>query len=227
MIDLLPILSRHFTLTPCDTGKYAAFKAGPLKVSTRRYEAAGLGSVSVLEGSAMLGLMKLVTVVINPWQRDIPLFSFDEIGVMKNGTWLVEYYNTVAPGVRLDMSALQAVKDSLAAVGEYPMGQHWYDDIRYSCSIAKKDKASQRPAVAQALNKALAAYAAMAAAAPALSGDAVMEKQRRTAAYVDGLLSNGGPSTDAFVKAIGKAETEDLFTGVVFYTAVTDQMVNG
>ncbi len=35
--------------------------------------------------------------------------------------------------------------------------------------------------------------------------------------YVDGLLKNGGTSTDMFVKKIGKEKTEELFRKYVFF----------
>ncbi len=218
MIDIHSLLAKHFSLTECDTGKYADFKAGPLRVATRRFEAEGIGSVSILSGSAMLGMMKLVTAVVNPYRRDLPLLSFDEVSVMGKGTWLVEYYDTVAPDTFFDEAPFAAVKAGLAGIGEYDLGRHWYDNIRYACSIANKDKAAKAPAIAAAVDAVLAAYAAAAAALPQLGEEGIAAKQERTARYVEGLLTHGGPSTDAFVKAIGPKDTRELFTRVVFRT---------
>lgn len=43
------------------------------------------------------------------------------------------------------------------------------------------------------------------------------EKKETNKNYVDGLLKNGGTSTDMFVKKIGKEKTEELFRKYVFF----------
>jgi hypothetical protein len=43
-------------------------------------------------------------------------------------------------------------------------------------------------------------------------------KRERSAAYVNGLLKNGGPSTDVFKKSIGEEKTRKLFEEVLFGT---------
>lgn len=43
-------------------------------------------------------------------------------------------------------------------------------------------------------------------------------KQEKTRCYVNGLLEKGGPSTDAFIKAIGRDKTTELFTNYLFNT---------
>ena len=43
-------------------------------------------------------------------------------------------------------------------------------------------------------------------------------KREKTNAYVEGLLKNGGPSTDVFKKALGEEKTAELFRSVLFGT---------
>ena len=45
-----------------------------------------------------------------------------------------------------------------------------------------------------------------------------LEKQRKSAVYVEGLLENGGPSTDVFVKGLGRERTARLFRHILFGT---------
>ena len=45
-----------------------------------------------------------------------------------------------------------------------------------------------------------------------------MKKREKTNAYVEGLLRNGGPSTDVFKKALGEQKTAELFKTVLFGT---------
>lgn len=51
--------------------------------------------------------------------------------------------------------------------------------------------------------------------APACDGDA---KREKASVYVEGLLSNGGPSTDVFLKHYGAEKTADLFRRILFGT---------
>ena len=45
-----------------------------------------------------------------------------------------------------------------------------------------------------------------------------LEKQRKASVYVEGLLENGGPSTDVFVKGLGHERTARLFRHILFGT---------
>ena len=49
-------------------------------------------------------------------------------------------------------------------------------------------------------------------------GHEVGAADARSAAYVDGLLTNGGPSTDVFKKKLGADATAKLFKEVLFGT---------
>ncbi len=41
-------------------------------------------------------------------------------------------------------------------------------------------------------------------------------KKEKSDYYVDGLLSNGGPATDVFLKSLGREKTTALFKNVLF-----------
>ena len=44
-------------------------------------------------------------------------------------------------------------------------------------------------------------------------------KKEKSSIYVEGLLANGGPSTDIFKKGIGEEKTGELFRNILFGTA--------
>ena len=44
-------------------------------------------------------------------------------------------------------------------------------------------------------------------------------KKEKASVYVEGLLTNGGPSTDVFKKGIGDEKTAELFRNILFGTA--------
>ncbi len=207
-----------FPLEKCDAGEFARFKAGALSVEIEWYRARGLGNVSLVRGKAMLGLMRMDTLVINPVERDMPLFSYDLIDAMGKRTVLVEYYDTLAEPTAFREEMLNGIKSGLADLPEHDLGKHWYDPLKLAPSFAKKVKRAQSPRLEGAFLFSLERYLAMAAAMPPLAGEERARKQTKAAAYVNDLLQNGGPSTDAFAKAIGKERTRALFTRVVFGT---------
>ena len=99
-----------------------------------------------------------------------------------------------------------------AALPDHDLGTHWYDPLKLPPSLAKRGRKlwAQAAPLADAY---LAAYLDLLSAAPPC---ARAEKQARVRAYVDGLLQNGGPSTDQFKKLIGAEQTAALFRQVIF-----------
>ena len=211
-------IGAQFPLVKRDPGVFSRFRAGALAVELDWYAAEGLGNVSLLRGRAMAGLMRMETLVIDPFMRDLPLFSFDRIAAFGKQTVLVEYYDTLLCPAAFDSAALMQIRQDAAALPDHGLGAHWYDPIKLPASFAKEAKRSALPQLDAAFSAALNAYLSLAAEAPPLSLAAQAEKRAKAAAYVDGLIQNGGPSTDAFVKAIGAEQTRALFAGIVFGT---------
>lgn len=213
-------IQAFFPLRQQDPGPYQRFKAGPMAVELSWYQAEGLGNVSAIRGKAMAGLMTMETLVVNPFYRDMPLFSFDYIAAMGKHTLLVEYYDTLLAPDALDSVPLLAAKAQAASLPDHDLGQHWYDHLKLAPSFAKRGKKGHVPAMEAAFQQSLKAYLDLCARQPALPEEQAASKRAKAQAYVTGLLQQGGPSTDAFVKALGLEKTEDLFTRMVFGTRV-------
>lgn len=208
---LLNIIGEEFPLTPISVGGFSKIKASGLTFSVEAYSAEGLGHVSVMRAKGFFGLMKMDTLIINPTERDLPLYSYDRIFAMGNDTLIVELYDTLLG--RFSGETLKKVKDEFAALPERDPGEHWYDNIKLCESISKKGK-KITPEMDALAEKHFKAY--LSAECGAVSDKAA--KQEKASVYVEGLLSKGGPSTDAFIKAIGKEKTAELFRSYLFKT---------
>ena len=90
--------------------------------------------------------------------------------------------------------AAAKVAEGYADIPEQPVAPNWYDDIKLPGCLKKKGK------------KALTG---------ACDRD---EKMKAAQVYTEGLLTNGGPSTDQFIKAKGREFTEKLFRETLFGT---------
>ena len=184
----LGIIGKKYPLKETPAGDFAAIKANGMKFAVKAFDAEGLGRVSVMSAKGFFGLMKMDTVIVNPLFADLPLYSYDRVFAMGNDTLIIE-----------------------SIPGRDP-GEHWYDSIKLGSSVskkAKKDRSSEIDALAREHFEAFVE-------APAPGVTDLEAKKKKAAVYVDGLLEKGGPSTDAFIKAIGADRTRELFRKVLF-----------
>ena len=210
---LLNIIKGRFPLTEIDCGEFAKMKVSGMNFEITAFRAEGLGHVSVMRAGGFMGLMKMDTLIINPSDVDLPLYSYDRIFAMGKDTLITELYDTVV-GDYSDESLIK-VKDSYTDLAERDPGEHWYDEIKLPSSISKKGKKNHTARLDELTVKHFEAYLTS-------SADAVTDKatkQEKARAYVNGLLEKGGPSTDVFKKAIGEEKTKKLFENILFGTS--------
>lgn len=212
----LEILKHEFRMTELDAGAYARQKVKGMTFLVHHYEAEGIGHLSTMAADGMFGLMKMDTVILVPRLKDAPLFSYDRIKAMGNDTFILEFYNTMLDesdeSYHEYMERLEKEKGKIADILNHDLGKHWYDPIKLAASDSKRAKKCGDRLDAQYVNT-LKIYVNMLKDTPDADADAKNAKSRE---YVDGLFQNGGPSTDAFVKAIGMEKARDMFETVVF-----------
>ena len=209
---LLNIINGSFPLTAIDCGEFAKMKVSGMKFEISAFKAEALGHVSVMRASGFMGLMKMDTLIINPTEIDLPLYSYDRIFAMGNDTLIVELYDTLL-GEYSDESLAKA-RDNFSDLAERDPGEHWYDEIKLPSSISKKGKKNHTPRLDELTIKHFEAY--LKSNAAKVTDKAA--KQDKTGIYVNGLIEKGGPSTDVFKKAIGEAKTRTLFETILFGT---------
>ena len=215
MERMLSSIDASFPLTAQDTGNFQTLKANGIKFSIRAFKAEGLGWVSVMTASGFFGLMKMDTLIINPTDVDMPLLSYDRVHAMGNDTLIYELYDTLVGDA--DLSEIDNAKDRVNRLPAHDLGKHWYDVIKLPQSFSTKAKKAQSPAFDDAALQYLISFLNAAKAATCCDADS---KREKASVYVEGLLSNGGPSTDVFMKAMGPEQTARLFRMVLFGTQI-------
>ena len=150
--------------------------------------------------------------MIVPKDVDLPLYSYDRIYAFGNDTLIVELYDTLihAP----DLSSLEKVKAGYENLQERDPGTHWYDDIKLKESISKKGKKVETKQFDDLALEHFKAYLNV----DACKTEDVAKKAELSSRYVNGLLEQGGPSTDVFKKQLGEEKTRKLFEQVLFGT---------
>ena len=211
--QMLRTITESFHLNGLVIGEFQKMKVNGMNFQIWAFHAEGLGHVSAMVASGFFGLMKMDTLVITPTEKDMPLFSYDRVHAMGNDTLIYELYDTLLG--EADLSGLEAVKGNAASLPDHDLGEHWYDSIKLPVSLSKKGKKAHTAAFDACAREYLEAYLAAAkAAAPCEAAP----KREKAAVYVEGLLKNGGPSTDVFKKGIGHEKTAELFRKVLFGT---------
>ena len=217
----LSLLREQYRLTPVDPGRFGAIKVyGVMKFSVEQYILEGIGNLSVMRMKMGLPLMTMATVVVTPFEKNLPLMSADLIYMMGSRKAYIEFYDLA---VRKDevylshISRLAAVSERYASLTPCPPAPAWYDHL-LTATAYRSGKAADDPQLIALLGECVSGFLEMCAAVPRLDGTARAEKRRITAGYVDGLVRQGGTSTNVFKKALGEEATREFFGKVFFGT---------
>lgn len=190
--------------------EYAEMKVSGMKFQVSSFCVKGLGHVSEMIASGMMGLMKMDTLVIVPTEKDLPLFSYDRIYAMGNDKCCLEFFDTTMNG--FDHDPLFKINTKIEGIEPFDAGKHWYDDIRVKENIYLKTKKKNGDKVDGIVKETVETFLSLAEKAEI----APLEKVEKDCAYVNGLLEQGGPSTDVFLKKFGKEKTAKFFHQYLF-----------
>ena len=201
-MDAAAVLKERFELREITPEKYRTMGGPMMRFHLEQYAVKGLGNLCVLKTKAMLGLMRLITVVVTPNEgKNVPFLLIDTMDMGKKHLCYVEYYDCTADGA--DKDRLLAASAPYADVENYAEKPAWYVGERMAGSLIKTgDKAR----LEQMALDALTAYAEQAAAAPVKEGNLAGLK-----AFQQRMIREGNPSTAALTRTLGKEGAETFF----------------
>lgn len=211
---VLDVIGKKYNLQEQGSKGFDGISVSGMKFDINSYKADGLGYVSTMVASGFLGLMKMETVIINPTEVDLPILSYDRIHAFGNDKLIAEVYDTMVEKRSLVKPLDVKEKHSTYVAPENNSKKNWYDDVRLPETVTFKGKASDT----KELDKIAVEYVEAFLDTPAdkIDEEDVETKNKKIDYYVDGLLNNGGPATDLFIKKIGKEKTTELFKKVLF-----------
>ena len=207
MIDLFTSRGK---LVPKDVSPWQTFSGRGMKFHLQSYDWDGCACVSHLSMKAFLGLMTMETVICTPYAKDVPLFSFDSISAFGKKSLLLEVYDTQVDPI--DLATMDTVKDSYKYLTDKQPKSAWYDNLRLSPSLFKEGNKVNLSKLATEMTT---AYLDLFVIACDVERSAKVAKSR---AYVEGLISNGGPAINTIRKMLGDEATETLFRRFLFGT---------
>lgn len=208
---LLNLIREKYVLEEIDAKDLPYLKTRVINFSIQAYKAIGLGHVSVMRSEDILGLMKMDTIIVNPREIDLPLYSCDYIYTPTDNTLVIKLYDTMVGSYSEEH--LMNVKSEYQDLADRDSGAHWYDDIKLASSISKSGDADQRSRFDELTLRFFRVYLSK---SPIVTDMA--EKQLKTRDYVEGLLRHCGPSTDVFIKEFGNQKTTRFYRTILFGT---------
>ncbi len=197
-------LKQKYGLKKRNMGDLAVIKKGMYRFDSEAYEIEGVGNLFIIEMKAMLGLMKMETIVLTPVEKDLSFCNLDTIDAMGNTTSMFEMYDTCIKAA--DLSSFDPVKEKYAHLQDYESSPRWYDEYKLSSCIAKKGKKIKDEAEGM-LKECFGLYLELLDKAEDCNPSRKKEKNK---VYAEGLLSNGGAAVDSMNKIIGPEKTSEL-----------------
>ena len=141
----LDLFSQKGALVAKDVTPWQTFSGKGMKFHLQSYDWNGCACLSYLTMRAFLGVMKMETLICTPYAKDLPLYSYDLISAFGKRILIVEVYDTQLNPV--DLSAMQAVKDTYRDLKDKPLKPAWYYNLRLPPSTAKVGAASRLSAL--------------------------------------------------------------------------------
>ena len=103
-------LGAAFPLTKNDVGADSRLKARGTTLETESYQVSGFGHLCILRMRAMMGMMKMETVVMASYEIEMPLLNLDWVQAMGKETQIIEYYDDRVEA--FDKTLIKSFKDS-------------------------------------------------------------------------------------------------------------------
>lgn len=210
---MLNLLNEKFEVQELDVKEFKNLKVGPMKLKVSQYYIKGIGNLSIMTGKAMMGLMKMDTLILSAFEVDAPIFSYDRIHAMGNDTLIYDLYDSYVN--KSDISSLQKVVDKYQDIPDKDPGVHWYDDIRLPEATQKKAKGKGSARIQELTIEYFKEFLNLLSTFKPTDPEV---KKPLVDKYTQGLLDNGGASTDMFLEKLGKEKTTELFKEVLFAT---------
>ena len=213
-------LREYAEVTPVDAGEFSQIKMyGLMKFNVSQYDVSGVGNLSVM--TVNMGFMQMVSYVITPYEKNMPLLSMDFMYIMGKRKAYVEFYDLVPDKSTAEYSevlaSLKEFENKYSSFEDISTDPAWYDEL-LTVVLHKAGKRADDDRIEEMFCDAVRCYMEKAKSAEELSPEAKAEKLAITQEYSDNLIAKGGVSTDVFKKALGEEKTKEFFDKVFFGT---------
>ena len=214
----MEMLSKYAAVKETDPGEYKQIKMyGVMKFDVSQYDVEEIGNLSVMKTN--MGFMQMVSFVITPYEKNMPMLSMDFMYILGKRKAYVEYYDLVAdkktPEYREVIDTLRKFEGRYINAEDIETKPAWYDKY-LTIALHKAYSHDDDEDVQRLFSEAVRYYMEAAENVEKLSPEERERKLAITQKYCDDLVRQGGVSTDVFKKSLGEKKTKDFFNKVMF-----------
>ena len=216
--DGLGIFSRRFTVRELDSGEYSKIRIyGVMTFKVKKYQIEGVGNLSIM--TVNMGVMQMLSFVVTPLEKDLPLMSADYIFTLSKRKVILDFYdlteNKSDPAYQDILKALSKIHAGYSDLKDAPRARAWYEDLM-TVSSSKTGRVREDLRLQKLFSESAECLAKFAAVSPELDETAKDKKRALICDYANGLVDRGGLSTDVFKKCLGEKKTKEFFRKVFF-----------
>ena len=215
--DGLSILNRNYRLVELDCGSFSNLKIQNMSYNIRQYDIVGVGNLLMMESKNSTEL-QMLSFIITPYYKNLPLFSSDYLFMKDNRSFLVEYYDLVKDKdlqYNTYIDKLRVIRDKYADLTDMKLKESWNDSLKTIC-IAKRTSITQDNDMFSIFDENLHTFVEEEQKTSLLSENDRKVKWQIIKDYVDKLIDIDGVSTNVFKNSLGAETTRKFFHDVFF-----------
>lgn len=211
------ILEKNFKVTQIDLGDKSKLKLNSfMKFNIAQYDIENIGNLSIMKMN--MGIMQMLSFVITPYEKNLPLLSADYMYILGNRKIYLEIYDLVEnkdDNYTTLLSELQSTIEKFASLENIEASEAWYDSL-LTVTTYKSGKIKDDETFSALLTDNLQVYLDSAKSFPLLDEIQKSTKKEITVDYTNGLIEKGGIPTNIFKKSLGEENTRKFFDNIFF-----------
>lgn len=215
----MDLMTSNYNLKEVETGKFANLQIQGIDYSLKQYEINGVGNLLVMDSKDSIKL-QMASFVLTPYYKSLPLFSTDYIYMQGKRSFLIEYYDLVPEKDELYlnyMNKFASLKAKHNHLEDMKLKECWYDSLKPVCTAKNTDRTKDSE-ISSMFADNLKLFIEMEKTSKPLTTEERKLKWKITQDYTDGLVDNGGVSTNVFKAVMGSDLTKEFFNKVFFGT---------
>lgn len=176
------------------------------------YDVEGVGRVATVEMKRLIGLWNMQSVIITPFEVDMPIFYCNKHREKGKYIYRMEMFDTQMNPIEMDEIA--AINEKYASLPDDPQNERWYDAVKLSNSVVKKVEKKNKEELTKLALEHFRAYFEKLQTAPECKST---EKKKKATVFVNDLCKQSGIAVvEIFIANYGEKVAAKLCNEVLF-----------
>ena len=207
-------LKKQYECKQIDVGDFKEVKVEGSKITIEAYDLEGLGRVSTVEVIGFLKLWKMQSVIINPLEKDAPIYYYHRHNRKGRDICKIEVLDMLLE-VR-EIAEFNDVLEKYADIRDLEDKPNWYDEIKMPSCILKTIKKTETEKLDEVAKDHFSAYLQVLNTSPACGKT---RKKECVKEFTDGLVEESGIAVlqlfrSYYPKNVAKALCLDVLFGM-------------